>query len=85
MDYITITTKPIIPADARRIAVEAGPVIKKIYDEEGLTCYREEIEVGKTIMVQEGYIRVTILPMGKMIVTKVPTKVITRMEAEDND
>ena len=77
--------KPLRPADAERIAIEAGPEVKKTYDEEGLTCYREEIEVGSNIMVREGYLKIRKTPQGKVLVTKIPTKVITRVEAEENE
>jgi hypothetical protein len=77
--------KPILPPNASRIATEAGPVIKDKYDTDGLTCYREEFDVGQTKMVREGYIKVEVLPNGKTLYNMITTKVISRQEAEDNE
>jgi hypothetical protein len=77
--------KPILPPSAARIAQEAGPVIAGKYKDEGLTCYREEIQVGVNTMVREGYIKVQDVGGGRKLYIKVMTKVITRREAEDNE
>ena len=82
---MVIVSKPILPPSAARIAREVGPVAQELYDSEGLICYREEITVGKDIMVREGYIKRIELPTGKVLISKVPTKVITRVEAEENE
>ena len=73
------------PANAMRVATEAGPKIFRLYEEVGLIVYREEIKVGKTIMVGEGYIKQTVLPNGRKLYDRVQTRLITRKEAEDND
>ena len=77
--------KPILPPNAARIATEAGPTIREKYDNDGLTCYREEFDVGQNKMIREGYIKVEVLPNGKMLYNMITTKVITRKEAEDNE
>lgn len=75
----------ILPPSASRIADDAGPVIRKLYDDEGLVCYREEIEVGATIMVREGYVKRQEIGGGRILYIKVMTKLITRREAEENE
>ena len=63
------------PPNCKRIAEEAGQVVKDKYEASGLTAYRRVEEVGNsgTYVVKEGYVRRTELPNGKVLMQEIPT------------
>ena len=72
------------PANAARIANQVGGHIKELYDNFGLTCFREEYEAGASgqILVREGYVEFTTLPNGKILTKRITTRDLTVEEAE---
>ena len=82
---MTTTNKDILPPNAARIAQEVGGAIEELYNEVGLSCYREEVQVGKDVMVREGYLQIQDAGQGHKMYIKKMTRLLTRKEAEEHE
>lgn len=77
--------KPLKPIDARSIAEAHSPELLAEYLDHGLSCYREEFELGTTgnSMVTEGYLQATELPNGKVFYTRKQVRTFPRKQIEE--